>query len=148
MSDGHGQYIPIHFSAMDKSPEWNNFMASEEFAVWCLLVRNIWRSTETESHMGLHNLYKAGILAATITGENLVKRFAGGRSRPSIMRDLKRLEDRKIIERHNQTKPTIYILGGWEHKRAGRTGRAVYVEWLYAYTYLGVPEAVNIDESS
>lgn len=148
MSDGFGQFIPIHFSAMDASPEWNNFMASEEFAVWCLLCRYIWRSTEVESHLGLHNLYKEGILSAAVTIDKLVGHFCTKRSRSAIMRDLKKLEDRKIIERHAQTKPTIYILGGWEMKRVRGTARSVYVEWLYASVYLGLPETVNQGDGS
>ncbi len=139
MSDGHGQFIPIHFSAIDSSPEWNNFMASEEFAVWCVLVRYIWRSTEVESHLGLHRLYQEGILAAAVTIEKIMTHFCGKRSRSAIMRDLKKLEDRSLIERHAQTKPTIYILGGWEMKKLRGQLRAVYVEWLYAQTYLGAP---------
>lgn len=140
---GHGQFIPIHFSAIDQAPEWNNFMAAEEFAVWAILVRYIWRSTTVESHLGLHRLYEAGILSAAVTIEKLVTHFCGRRSRSAIMRDLKKLEERKVIERHAQTKPTIYILGGWEMKQVRGTPRRVYVEWLYAQTYLGVPSQEN-----
>ncbi len=140
MGDGQGQFIPIHFSAMDHAPEWNNFMASEEFAVWCLLCRYIWRSTTQESHLGLHRLYEQGILASAVTVEKLVTHFCRKRSRSAIMRDLRKLEERRVIERHAQTKPTIYILGGWEMKRLRGQLKSIYVEWLYAQTYLGVPD--------
>src|ERR671932_743589 len=108
MGDGQAQFIPINFSAIDSSSEWCNFMASEEFAVWCILVRYIWRSRDVESHLGLHNLYAEGILAAAITIEKIVTHFCAKRSRSAVMRDLKRLEERRVIERYQNTKPTIY----------------------------------------
>ncbi len=145
MADGHGQFLPIHFSAIDTSPLWCDFMASPEFATWAVLCRYIWRA-ETGSALGLHNIYREGYLACGITIDKVVSHFGGMRGRSTVIGDLKRLEERQVIERYQQTKPTIYILGRWESQRDERM-RTIYVEWLYAETYLTRPMTTPGEDS-
>ncbi len=139
MSDGHGQFIPIHFSAVDTSPEWCDFMASPEFAVWCVLVRYIWRSPEGSS-LGLHHIYTEGYLCASVTIDKIMGHFGPHRKRSTVIDDLKRLEARRVIERWRQTKPTIYILGRWNYERLDGRMKKVYREVLYAEEYLAIPQ--------
>ncbi len=139
MSDGHGQFIPIHFSAIDSSPEWNDFVASPEFAVWCVLARYIWRSP-VGSSLGLHHIYNEGYLCSSVTIDKLVGHFGAYRKRSTVIDDLKRLEQRRVIERWKQTKPTIYILGRWTHDRLEGRLKKVYREVLYAEEYLAIPQ--------
>jgi len=145
VSDGHGQFIPIHFSAIDSSPLWCEFMASPEFATWAILCRYIWRA-ESGSRLGLHNLYKEGFLACSVTIDKIVGHFQDNRGRSTVIGDLKRLEERQIIERYRQTKPTIYLLGRWEHRYEQGRLRRIRVEWLYAETYLADPETTPGEE--
>ncbi len=139
MSGGHGQFIPIHFSAIDTSPAWCNFMASAEFATWAILARYIWRSDKPHS-LGLHNLYAEGLLSCAVKLDRIQEHFCGNRARASVVRDLKNLEEQGVIERYRSTKPTIYILGRWENKREPGRLKRIRVEWLYAEMYLVDPE--------
>lgn len=146
MSDGHGQFIPIHFSAIDTSPRWCEFMASPEFATWAILCRYIWRADEG-SGLGLHNLYRAGLLSCAVTIDKIVAHFADQRGRSTVIGDLKRLEERAVIERHQSTKPTIYILGRWEERRDYQRLGRIRVEYLYAEAYLADPRTTS-DEAA
>lgn len=139
MADGHGQFIPIHFSAIDTSPEWNDFVSSPEFATWTVLVRYIWRAPEG-SGLGLHNIYNEGYLCAAVTIDKIVSHFGPHRKRSTVIDDLKRLENRRVIERWKSTKPTIYILGRWSYERLDQRLRKVYREVLYAEEYLAIPQ--------
>jgi hypothetical protein len=139
VSDGHGQFIPIYFSAVDSSPEWVEFMASTEFAVWAVLCRYIWRSPEGSS-LGLHNIYNEGFLCACVTQEKIMSHFGEYRKRSSIIDDLRKLEARKVIERWKNSKPTVYVLGRWSYARLDGRLKKIYQEVLYAEEYLAMPQ--------
>lgn len=139
MASGHEQFIAIDFSAIDTSPAWNDFVASPEFAVWTILCRYIWRSPEG-SGLGLHHIYNEGFLCASVTIDKIVAHFGPHRKRTTVIDDLRRLEQRKVIERWRDKKPTVYILGRWRHERLDGRLQKSYVEILYAHEYLAIPQ--------
>jgi len=137
--DGHAQFIPIYFSAIDTSPAWNDFVASPEFATWCVLCRYIWRSPEGSS-LGLHHIYNEGLLCCAVTIDKIVSHFGPHRKRTTVIDDLRRLEGRRVIERWRDSKPTVYILGRWRYERLEGRLQKAYSEVLYAEEYLAIPQ--------
>jgi len=121
------QFILLDFRELD-NPEFLAFVRAPEFSTYLLMRRNVWRSAQPH-HMGLEELYRAGLLTCSLDREKMADQL-GGVSIRTVSNDLGALEKRGVIAVQATGRQNIYVLGRWGQDE-GVYYEAFYVDRLH-----------------
>lgn len=119
------QFILLDFEDLD-NPDFMEVVRSPEFSTYLVMRRYIWRSTEREHSLGLHEYYAQGALACALSREKIAE-CLGGVSVRQVSRDIKALIERNLIKPVRTGRGSIFILGRWANDQDDN----VYYEYYF-----------------